>query len=138
MQETSLAILTEVHSRLSQLISEIISEKEICLIPKRLRLTNPYAVFLGPSSQEQQAIGRLYDKICTEHKDMHEDAGLPEGINPRVSFDHYSKHVAAPLLSELLIWSAHRDYPDVSETISIVAIQFDADWNMYAVKKNQY
>lgn len=39
------------------------------------------------------------------------------------------------MLSELLIWSAHRDYPDISETMSIGAIQIDNDWNMYAIPR---
>jgi len=66
---------------------------------------------------------------------LHKASGLPEKITPRVDVDHYFIHVAAPLLKELLIWSAHRDYPDVSETMSITEIQIDANWNLYAVPK---
>lgn len=124
--------MAEIHIRLSQLISEGGSYTP----PARLQLGSPKAVFLGKASAEQQAIAVLYDYMCTEHKGMHESEKLPEGINPRVSFIHYSKHVAAPLLAELLIWSAHRAYPDISETISIIAIQIDADWNMYAIPKD--
>lgn len=131
MQESSVAILAETQCRLSRLISG----GEFGSPPKRLQLRDPEAIFLGKASTEQQAIATLYDQICAEHKGMHEVAGLPEGINPRVSFDHYYSHVTAPMLSELLIWSAHRDYPDVAETISIVAIQIDDDWNIYAIPK---
>jgi hypothetical protein len=123
--------LAETHRRLSQLALG----GELNSPPERLKLRHPNAVLLGKASDEQQAIATLYDQVCTEHKGIHEAAGLPEGINPRVSFDHYYNHVAAPLLSELLIWSAHRDYPDTSETMSIVAIQIDGDWNMYAIPK---
>jgi hypothetical protein len=131
MQESSVAILAEIQDRLSRLISE----REFDSPPQRLKLRHSNAVLLGKASIEQQAIATLYDQICAEHKGMHEAANLPEGINPRVSFDHYYNHVAAPLLSELLIWSAHRDYPDISETISIISIQIDDDWNMYAIPK---
>lgn len=131
MQESSLAILVEAQSRLSLLISEGGTYSP----PERLRLRDPKAVLLGKASGEQQAIAVLHNQICTEHELKHKAEGLPEGINPRVSFDHYRDHVMAPLLSELLVWSAHRDYPDVSETFSIVAIQFDSDWNMYAVPR---
>jgi hypothetical protein len=131
LQESSIAILAETHSRLTRLVSE----GEFGSPPERLRLRHPKAILLGKASEEQQAIAILFDQLCAEHKGMHEAAGLPEGINPRVSFDHYYNHVAVPLLSELLIWSAHRDYPDISEAISIVAIQIDADWNMYAIPK---
>lgn len=131
MQENSLAILAETQHRLSRLVST----EETHPVPERMRLRHPKATLMGKASKEQQAIATLYDQLCAEHKGMHEAAGLPEGINPRVSFEHYYNHVAAPLLSELLIWSAHRDFPDISETMSIVSIQIDADWNMYAVPK---
>lgn len=131
MEESTLAILTETQSRLSRLISE----EEPRYPPRQLRLQSPGAVILGRASREQQAIATLYGQICTEHWEAHKASGLPEKITPRVSFDHHYNHVAAPMLSELLIWSAHRDYPDISETMSIGAIQIDNDWNMYAIPR---
>ncbi len=134
MQESSIAILAEIQRSLARLQWK----KESHSPPERMRLRHPKAILLGKASAEQQAIATLYNQLCDEHKGMHDAAELPEGINPRVSFDHYYSHVAAPLLSELLIWSAHRDYPDVSETVSIIAIQIDTDWNMYAIPKGAY
>ncbi len=110
-------------------------EGDISTAPKELLRPHSRAVLLGKASLEQRAIATLYGEICKEHQRMHETDNLPEGINPRVSFAHYRNHVMMPMLSELLIWSAHRDYPDISEKISIIAIRLDTDWNMYAVPK---
>jgi hypothetical protein len=131
LKESSLAILAEAQNRLSQLIVG----GELYFPPNRLQLRHPKAIFLGKASIEQQAIATLFDQVCTEHGYLHEVERLPVGINPRVSFEHYQKHVMAPLLFELLIWSAHRDYPDIAETLSIGAIQIDADWNLYAIPR---
>lgn len=132
MEKSTIAILAETHRRLSQ----IVAGGEFGSPPKQLHLRHPDAVLLGKASKEQQAIALLYGEVCAEHTSMHAAAGLPEGINPRVSFDHYYNHVTAPLLSELLIWSAHRDYPDISETMSIRSIQIDDEWNMYAIPRS--
>lgn len=132
LEESTLAILAETHKRISQLMLE----GDISTPPKQLLGSNPRAIPLGKASLEQRAIATLYGQACKEHKNMHESDNLPEGINPRVSFAHYKNHVMAPMLSELLIWSAHRDYPDISEKISIIAIQLDADWNMYAIPRS--
>lgn len=131
MEESALTILAEAHKRLSQIMLAGV----IGTPPEQLLRSHPDAVLLGKSSPEQQAIATLYGQVCKQHSRMHKENNLPEGINPRVSFDHYRNHVMAPMLSELLIWSAHRDYPDISETFSIVAIQLDNEWNMYAIPK---
>jgi len=131
LEESTIAILADAY----KLLSQIMLEGDISTPPKQLLGSNPKAVPLGKASLEQRAIATLYGQVCKEHKHMHETENLPEGINPRVSFTHYQNHVMAPMLSELLIWSAHRDYPDVSERVSIIAIQLDADWNMYAIPR---
>jgi hypothetical protein len=110
-------------------------EEEFNSPPIQLRLRLPNAVLLGRASKEQQTIATLFGQVSAEHQQMHAAENMPMGINPRVNFDHYRNHVMMLILLELLIWSAHRDYPDISETMSIGAIQIDDDWNMYAIPK---
>lgn len=130
MEESALAIIAEVQRRLSKLLIERDFSP-----PSQLQGVHPKAILLGKASLEQQAIATLYGQMAVEHERMHEAENLPMGIHPRVNFTHYRNHVAMPLLSELLIWSAHRDYPDISETISIQAIRLDTEWNLYAVPR---
>lgn len=123
-----LMITAEMHDRLASLISCERSGSP----PKRLQERHPDSVLIGKATKEQQAIALFYDEVKTEHERVHESDGLPMGINPYVSFDHYRNHVMTPILFEMLKWSVHRAYPEQKTNL---AIRFDADWNMYAVPK---
>lgn len=132
MAEDTVSILAEVHERLSQ----IMLEGDLNTPPEALMEVHPAAIVMGQASIEQRAMAILYGEVVREHDRLHAAENLPKGINPRVSFAHYRYHVVGPMLMELLIWSAHRAFPDVAEQISIVSMRIDADWNLYAVPRN--
>ncbi len=128
MEENILEIIDDMHSCLSMLMSD----EEVGPPPLRLIERQPNAILIGKATREQRAIAILYDEVQDAHEKMHEELGLPMGVHPDVSFDHYRNHVLRPILFEMLKWSVHRAYPDQKTNL---AIRFDEEWNMFAEPK---
>ncbi|MES2668561.1 MAG: hypothetical protein V4644_02650 [Patescibacteria group bacterium] len=128
MEENIPEVITEMHYCLSMLMSC----EDVGPPPLRLKDLHPQAVLIGKAMHEQRAIAVLYNEVQDAHEKMHEASGIPMGVHPDVSFDHYRCHVLRPILFELLKWSAHRAYPEQKTNL---AIRFDDEWNMYAELK---
>ncbi len=123
-----LIITAEIDARLSKLMSQ----EAFGPPPECLDEREPKSILIGKATREQQAIALLYGEVTAEHEQLHTADGLPFGINPHVSFEHYRNHVMQPALFEMLKWSVHRAYPEQKTNL---AIRFDSDWNMYAMPK---
>jgi hypothetical protein len=97
-----------------------------------MREDRPDPIFIGMATKEQQSLALLYNQIEAAHVRIHKAEGIPFGINPYVSFEHYRHHVMLPVLYEMLQWSVFKSYPEKKTNL---ISRFDAEWNMYAMPK---